>query len=61
MLQCSGDMRTPSLLNILLCALDVVFNFFLIFPSRTAALPGMTFTIPGAGLGVAGAALGTAF
>ena len=60
MLQCSGDMRTPSLLNILLCALDVVFNFFLIFPSRTAALPGMTFTIPGAGLGVAGAALGTA-
>ena len=61
MLQCSGDMRTPSLLNILLCALDVVFNFFLIFPSRTAALPGMTFTIAGAGLGVAGAALGTAF
>lgn len=58
MLQCSGDMRTPSILNILLCALDVVFNFFLIFPVRTVTLFG--FSLPGAGLGVAGAALGTA-
>ena len=38
MLQCSGDMRTPSALNILLCTLDVVFNTLLIFPARTVAL-----------------------
>ena len=59
MLQCSGDMKTPSVLNILLCVLDVLFNFFLIFPTRTATLFGVAFTVPGAGLGVAGAALGT--
>ncbi len=60
MLQCSGDMRTPSQLNILMCVLDVVFNAGLIFPSRVVALPGMSVIVPGAGLGVAGAALGTA-
>ena len=57
MLQCSGDMRVPSMLNILMCALDVVFNSLLIFPPRTLA---GGFTLPGAGLGVTGAALGTA-
>ena len=44
MLKCSGNMRVPSLLNILMCLLDVVFNYLFIFV---------------AGLGVAGAALGT--
>lgn len=57
MLQCSGDMKTPSFLSILLCASDVVFNYFLIFPSLTIC----GITVPGAGLGVAGAAYGTAF
>lgn len=60
MLQCSGDMRTPSMLNILMCALDVVFNTLFIFPSRPFSLLGLTLSLPGAGLGVAGAALGTA-
>lgn len=60
MLQCSGDMRTPSQLNILMCVLDVIFNSLLIFPARQFALSGIFITIPGAGLGVAGAALGTA-
>lgn len=59
-LQCSGNMRTPSALNVLMCLLDVVFNFFLIFPTRTATLLGSPVTLPGAGLGVVGAALGTA-
>lgn len=59
MLQCSGDMKTPSILNILLCVLDVIFNFLLIFPARQISLFGAEFTVPGAGLGVAGAALGT--
>lgn len=60
MLQCSGDMRTPSILNILLCVLDVVFNFIFIFPTRTVTILGLSIHIYGANLGVGGAALGTA-
>ena len=60
MLRSSGNMRIPSVLNILMCVLDVIFNFFLIFPTREATLLGHTVTLPGAGLGVPGAALGTA-
>lgn len=60
MLRCSGNMRVPSLLGVIMCVLDVVFNFFLIFPTRGYSVAGIQFTIPGAGLGVSGAALGTA-
>ena len=60
MLQCSGDMRTPSVLNILLCVFDVIFNLLFIFPSREITVAGFALTMPGAGMGVAGAALGTA-
>lgn len=59
MLRCSGNMRVPSLLNILMCILDVVFNFFLIFPTRKMVCFGKELTLPGAGLGVEGAILGT--
>jgi len=45
MLKCSGDMRTPSVVSILMCVADVVFNYIFIFVC---------------GLGVFGAALGTA-
>ena len=31
MLRCSGNMRIPSIAGVLMCILDVVFNFFLIF------------------------------
>ena len=60
MLRCSGNMRIPSLLGVIMCVLDVVFNFFLIFPTRGCSVAGIQFTLPGAGLGVSGAALGTA-
>ncbi len=60
MLRSSGNMRIPSILNILMCVLDVIFNFFLIFPTREVLILGQHLTIPGAGLGVMGAALGTA-
>lgn len=60
MLRCSGNMRVPSMLNILMCVLDVIFNFILIFPTREITLMGHQMTILGAGLGVMGAALGTA-
>lgn len=60
MLRCSGNMHVPSILNVFMCVLDVVFNTLLIFPSREWYLFDVTFSIPGAGMGVAGAALGTA-
>ena len=60
MLRSSGNMRIPSMLNILMCVLDVIFNFFLIFPTREVMVMGHSMTMPGAGLGVMGAALGTA-
>lgn len=59
MLRCSGNMRVPSMLNILMAVLDVIFNFLLIFPSRDISFLGNVITVPGAGLGVTGAALGT--
>ncbi|MCM1067316.1 MAG: MATE family efflux transporter [Muribaculaceae bacterium] len=59
MLRCAGNMKVPGLLNVCMCLLDVVFNFFLIFPTRELALAGHTIVMPGAGLGVLGAALGT--
>ena len=59
MLRCSGNMRVPSLLNVLMCLLDVIFNFFLIFPTREMMLFGSPVVVLGAGLGVEGAALGT--
>ncbi len=60
MMQCSGDMKTPSILAAAVCLLDVVFNSLLIFPSRVVVLFGQALPLPGAGLGVSGAALGTA-
>ena len=60
MLRCSGNMHVPGMLNVLMCVLDVIFNFFLIFPTRSVEWFGLSFHMPGAGLGVTGAALGTA-
>ena len=45
MLKCSGNMRIPSLISVMMCVLDVAFNFLFIFVFR---------------LGVMGAAIGTA-
>lgn len=60
MLRCSGNMLLPSLLNILMCVMDVVCNFFLIFPLRTLNVPVLgEIEVYGAGLGVVGAAFGT--
>jgi len=45
MLKCSGNMKIPSALNIMMCVLDVIFNYCLIYQLN---------------MGVAGAAIGTA-
>ncbi|MDD6473592.1 MAG: MATE family efflux transporter [Bacteroidales bacterium] len=64
MLRCSGNIQLPSMLGVLMCVLDVFFNFLFIFPSRAVTCRFMgidtEFMIWGAGLGVSGAALGTA-
>lgn len=59
MLRCAGNMKIPSLFNILMCLLDVVFNWLLIFPARTIDVLGHNVYVPGADLGILGAALGT--
>lgn len=43
-LRCSGDIKTPSMLNVMMCVMDVLFNYLFIFV---------------VGLGTLGAALGT--
>ena len=35
MLQCSGNMKTPSILNAAMCGLDVIFNWLLFFRITT--------------------------
>ena len=57
--QSSGNMRLPGILNVMCCVMDVIFNLFFIFPTRSVQINSITFTMPGLGLGVAGAALGT--
>lgn len=74
MLRCAGNIKVPSLANMVMCFLDVFFNFLLIFPTRTVDLHlfnssifqyfnipifNLHLLLPGAGLGVAGAAVGT--
>src|SRR3712207_4618525 len=44
MLKCSGNMHLPSIMSVVLCSLDVVFNYFFIYVLE---------------LGVQGAAIGT--
>ena len=55
-LRCTGDTKTPLFLNGLANVLNIVLNFFLIYPSRS--WHGLF--ISGAGLGVAGAAAASA-
>lgn len=59
MLRSSGNMVVPSVMSVVMMTLDVVFNFFLIFSTRTVDVLGMAITVPGAGLGVVGAGIGT--
>ncbi len=59
MLRSSGDMVTPGIMSVAMMTLNIVFNFFLIYPSRTIDLLGMEIWVPGAGLSVAGAAIAT--
>ena len=48
-LQATGNMRTPGICMVVMCALDIVFNTLFIFPSGTVRLGSLA--LPGAGLG----------
>ena len=60
MLRSSGNFVIPGILNISMCVMDVIFNFFFIYPSRIIHSGSISINIPGADMGVSGAALGTA-
>ncbi|MCQ2252592.1 MAG: MATE family efflux transporter [Bacteroidales bacterium] len=60
MLRSAGNIKVPSILNVVMCLLDIVLNYFLIYPGRDISIAGISVYMPGAGLGVTGAALGSA-
>ena len=59
MLRCSGNMLLPGIVNVAMCVMDVIFNFFLIYQTRTVTILGSEIIMPGAGWGVEGAAIGS--
>ena len=59
-LRAAGDTKTPLKVGAAVNLTNVVLNFLLIYPTRTAMLLGRQITVPGAGWGVAGAAAATA-
>ena len=59
-LRASGDTKSPLRVNILVNLINIVLNFFLIYPTRAATLFSAPITIPGAGMGVTGAAIASA-
>lgn len=60
MVQSSGNMKLPSLVSVIMCLCDVLFNSWLIFPPTTYSFLGLEIPWAGANMGVAGASLGTA-
>lgn len=59
-LRCIGDTKTPMLFNLMMNALNVVGNYFLIYPSKELFIAGHRFVLHRANLGVQGAAAATA-
>lgn len=59
MLRSSGNVKFPSVLNFIMCILDVIFNYFLINDTHEVTIFGSKYLLHCAGLGVSGAALGS--
>jgi len=59
-LRAAGDTKTPMRVGIIVNVINVLFNFLLIYPTRTVSIAGLSFEIFGAGLGVIGAAAASA-
>ena len=59
-LRAAGDTKTPMKVGVAVNIINVVLNFFLIYPTRTVFVLGLALWIPGAGLEVIGAAIASA-
>lgn len=59
MLRAVGQVKLPVLTSCMAIVINIVLNFFFIFPARTVLLFGTALVIPGLGLGVVGAAFAT--
>ncbi len=59
-LRAAGDTKTPMRVGIAVNLINIVLNFFFIYPSRSAVFLGHAITVPGAGWGIEGAAVASA-
>lgn len=59
-LRAAGDTKTPMRVGIFVNLVNVILNFFFIFPTTTRHFGAFALTTPGAGLGVIGAAIASA-
>lgn len=60
LLRAAGDTKTPMNVGIIVNAVNILLNFFFIYPSRTVDVFSFKLFIPGVGMGVLGAALASA-
>lgn len=59
-LRAAGDSKTPMKIGVWVNIVNVVLNFFLIYPRRSISVLSAEILIPGAGMGVIGAAVASA-
>lgn len=59
-LRAAGDTKTPMKIGLLVNIINILLNFLLIYPTRTATVFSHTITVYGAGFGVVGAAIASA-
>ncbi len=59
-LRSAGDTRTPMRIGLVVNGMNMLLNFFLIFPTRSISVFSAEILLPGAGLGVEGAAWASA-
>ena len=55
-LRAAGDTKSPMKIGILVNVVNIVLNYFLIYPTRTVTIGSLSFPMIGAGWGVLGAA-----
>ncbi len=59
-LRAAGDTKRPMIAGVLMNLVNVVLNYFLIYPTRESVIFGKTVTLHGAGWGINGAAAASA-
>ena len=60
LLRSVGDTKTPMQIGVLVNVVNVILNYFLIYPTQEVHIFSLTITTPGFGLGVVGAAIASA-